>query len=260
MAGFGVGGPVGAAIGGGVGLIAGLRDSSDPEKERRKRVEEVRNYLAYLRDENKRQKQQALLDSATRLGKFGGGMVSQARGTAAERMAALGRTSDAEPAIASATQQAATEANRLIGESAFNLSRQYDDRDLVLAMEGLNVERDFADRPIQPGVGDFLLGVGEPLFQYGVNRELLAGLRETAPMGETEKLSIGGRADVNAPILGGFSANVPKMGEQFFNTPSTTIQRPSGGTIDFMRLGQIGRRANRTGFGSVRQPSFGFGK
>jgi len=254
-------GPVGAGVGAGVGFLAGLFGSKSAEQESQERADQVRQYLARLRLENRQAKLKVLKEGTERLGKFGGTQIALARGSAAERSAALGRYGDAEPAVLAAEQQASTQANRLLGDFQATTEREFENRDLALSMQGLGIEQDFANRPMQPGVGDYLLGIGKEAFTFSQNQEMMKTQRETAPTSSTAVIkpatasfSVNGGPSMSAPIQSGQTSVTPLS--RPFDPGAMENKAFYSGFAQPARPGQVGRMANRSGFGGVRVPSF----
>lgn len=142
-AGFIVGGPVGAAVGGAIGLTAGYF-SDDPEEQLRQRKDEL---LAKINQERaKRMTEIERTSTNARLLQQQGSMV---------RALDSGRDpSDIEDSLLVANQNNIQDTN-----SAIRSSNEYFDE------QSLNVEGEFASRPLEPSLTDTLFEAGGTAIQ-----------------------------------------------------------------------------------------------
>lgn len=124
---------------------------NDEEGEREKRY---RRYLDIIH----KMKQQDIERATKRTS----GLIAGARQAALARAAAAGRTGESESYILPAEQGAMREGNIALDRAI----QPYNEQEL-------NVEQDYANRPIQPGFGDFLSEAGGAVGNYLQNRRYL---------------------------------------------------------------------------------------
>jgi outer membrane murein-binding lipoprotein Lpp len=179
--GFTVGGPVGAAIGGGLGFLSGLFSQS-PEDQMAERKREL---LAAILDARRNAMREVAQETA--------GQMASARAAASRRALSMGRQSEAESFILPAEQQVSARGF----DTSRQIGRQFD-------QATLQAETDYAGRPIQPGVGDWLMELGGAALEYKQGQDYLETIR-------------------NAYQLPNPNASVSDL-NRYFSNPSPEIQ------------------------------------
>lgn len=155
LGGFAVGGPVGAVIGGGLGVISGLLSDS-PEQTRQKRMGELLGQIAAL-------KTKTINEGMQRLGKQTAGTLANVRAAAIRRARAAGDTNT--EAYTNPVESNVADAGSRAGESFLNdTTRSFD-------QATLNAQMDFAGRPIEPNLSDYLTEIGGAATQYGLAKQ-----------------------------------------------------------------------------------------
>ncbi len=200
--GFALGGPLGA----GIGALAGLFGGSDPEEERQKRYQEL---LASYNAARERTLQ--------RLGGRTQAYISEARGAAAQRAAAGGRTGAAAEAFILPSAQGAMDMGEREQEAVNN------------QFEMLNAQaaRDFADRPIEPSTADYLVSAGSGVAEYMQGKRLQDAYKEGS---STPKSQSQFSLPLNIPT-GGQSADNRVMGGMT-DTTSNLLNRETLSEFD----------------------------
>lgn len=185
---------IAGAVSTGAGLLGKIFGRS-PEDERRKRKEELSKALLRAQANVRRLEREALED--VRL--LTGGLVSRASQSAARRASALGQVGDVESFVLPASEQASRlglEQNRVARE-LFNRAQ------LSLQEQEVGIERDFANRPIEPSIADYLLTAGGQGISYGLESDYINALRESyGGGGELPSTNVEGgfpQASVTAP-------------------------------------------------------------
>ncbi len=149
----------------GVGVLGKLF-GGNAEQERQNRVRSIREFLA-------RKKAEAVQLAAKR----NAGMMANSRQAAMTRAAAAGRSGEAESYILPAEYRA----SQVASENVDRAVAPYNQAEM-------NVEQDFANRPIEPGAFDYLGELGSIAADYGVQNEAVNAMR---PAQSTPDLTVG---------------------------------------------------------------------
>ena len=138
-------GPYGAIAGGVIGGVTSLFGESPEDKRKRRKNELIQAIQSY--------RQNALREGSQTISKLTQGQVASARQAGARRAASMG-AGDASAYIAPAETKAEVQGGRAIGDLTSRINEQTN-------QALLGVENDWADRPEEPGVSDYILGLGE---------------------------------------------------------------------------------------------------
>lgn len=164
-AGLAFGGPVGAAVGGVLGLLSGFA-GGDPYAEREKRKRDALTALTNA-------KAKALREGTDRIIQQTSNIISKAKGDALRGAISSGRASAAEANQLPVVSQAAAAGTNAIGNFQTSTESAY-------AQQAANIEAEYAmDTPIPPAVSDYLAAIGEAsvgvknmVAKYNVEKEL----------------------------------------------------------------------------------------
>ncbi len=145
------GGPVGAAIGGGIGLLSGLA-GGDPYAEREKRKRDALAAIATA-------KAKALREGVANITRHTANIVANARATALRGSISQGRAGAAQADALPVVSRVTAGSNAAIGDFETKTNAMYDS-------QAAEIERDYAlNAPIPPSISDYLSAVGEGTVQ-----------------------------------------------------------------------------------------------
>lgn len=144
---------IGAGIGAGVGLISGLFSQSD-EEIRKQRYDDMVKRLNELRSRG-----------AERINKFRSSGISRMEQGAARRALAMGQSGESDSLALPGVSQIETQASD-------SMSRYMD----AIDAQKIAAEQDFANRPIEPNVSDYLMELGNTGLSYMQNQEYIKNM------------------------------------------------------------------------------------
>jgi len=160
----GPGTAIGAVVGGLAGFLAG-RSGRSPEEERQERR---RQLLAQINEARRRAISDITRQTIAEM--------ASARQAAARRALSLGRETDAESFILPAESRIAE-----TGTEALRATQRLYDQELIGA------EREFAGRPIEPGIGDYLAEIGSSALAFKQDQDLLNLYRDAYGVGGRQR-------------------------------------------------------------------------
>lgn len=190
-----IGGPVGAAVGGVAGAILSLFGKSDEQIEAQHKNELLKR-IAEIRAQAIRTGLGQLSDVTTR-------QAANVRQAAAQRAASLGRTGEAESFIAPGEQATMAQGSAAARQYMTDINREYGGAEL-------RAEQDYAGRPIQPNISDYLQTIGQSAMAYKQNQDLMKIWSDYVKGGGAGKVEAGiGPTDVTNPLTGGTAQPAP---------------------------------------------------
>ena len=157
----GIGTAIGAGIGAVVGAIPGLFGESE-EEIRAKRKNELLKQIAAIRAQAIRTGITQLADVTTR-------QAANVRQAAAQRAASLGRTGQAESFIAPGEQATMAGGSAAAREYMTDVNKRF-------APYEVGAEEQYANRPIQPNISDYLQRIGATAMRYKQNEDWLKAI------------------------------------------------------------------------------------
>jgi hypothetical protein len=156
-------GPIGAGIGGLAGGILGLFGGGDTEEETRKRYEWLMSAISGMENTAVSQGVNAITSQAR-------GLMAQSRAAAVKRAANAGvGGGDLESYILPAEGAISSRLGQRLSDYVTNTRRMYD-------QARLEAGAGYVGRPIQPGLGDYIMGIAGPVSGYLSNRDLLSAI------------------------------------------------------------------------------------
>jgi len=161
----GIGTAIGAGIGAVVGAIPGLFGESEEEIQA-KRKNELLKQIAAIRAQAIRTGITQLADVTTR-------QAANVRQAAAQRAASLGRTGQAESFIAPGEQATMAGGSAAAREYMTDVNKRF-------APYEVGAEEQYANRPIQPNISDYLQRIGATAMRYKQNEDWLRELSRAA--------------------------------------------------------------------------------
>jgi len=158
---------VGTGIGAGVGALAGGLLSANE-----KSPEEIRDekFKAAI-DKVSAQKNKALTDGTTAIGKQTSGLAARFKDSAARRASAMGRTADVEAFQAPVAGQVANVGNKTLSDFITTTNKQYDDVLNQLEMMRLNQD-------IDPNSADYLTAIAPVATKYAGDQQTMELLKK----------------------------------------------------------------------------------
>ena len=162
-------GGVGAAVGAGVGGLLSLFDPSE-EEIATKRKNELLKAIAQMR-------YQAILHGAETIGKQTTANAAAERQAAAARALSLGHSADAESFILPAVSRVNTAGSEALSRYNLGVESNFDNAEIA-------AQANYADRPIQPGISDYLAEIGGSALAFKQNLDYintLAGPPQISP-------------------------------------------------------------------------------
>jgi hypothetical protein len=184
-------GPWGAGIGAGVGALGSLFGPSAAEQ-RKSALGDTMSLINQLKAETERRRQAETMHGVRTLGRIGQSMIGNARGAAASRMAALGRSDETESAVLPAEQGVASNVNRNIGGFVDTTNSRYDQEQGALDSAKINAQMAYNQTPLSPSVGQTFLATGSALGQYGQMRSYIDALKNYSDQGGQSDQGTGG--------------------------------------------------------------------
>lgn len=162
----GVGTGIGAGIGAGLGALAGAFEKSP---------EEIRDekFKAAI-DKVSAQKNKALAEGTTAIGRQTSGLTSRFTNSAARRASAMGRTADVEAFTAPIAGQVANVGNKTLSDFITATNKQYDDALNQLEMMRLNQD-------IDPNSVDYLTAIAPVATKYAGDQQTMELFRKYFP-------------------------------------------------------------------------------
>ena len=171
----GIGTAIGAGIGAVVGAIPGLFGESEEEIQA-KRKNELLKQIAAIRAQAIRTGITQLADVTTR-------QAANVRQAAAQRAASLGRTGQAESFIAPGEQATMAGGSAAAREYMTDVNKRF-------APYEVGAEEQYANRPIQPNISDYLQRIGATAMRYKQNEDWLKAISGTGWLRELSRAAI----------------------------------------------------------------------